>query len=74
VPLKLVKNVSTQPEQANQEKSRDEYLVACLRDEVNDPKYSDWERSFIASVARQMHQGRKLSDKQKAILERIWGK
>jgi hypothetical protein len=72
LPLKLVKNISRQ--QANQEKTRDEYLVACLRDEVHDPKYSDWERSFIGSVARQMRQGHKLSDKQKAILERIWGK
>jgi hypothetical protein len=74
LPLKLVKNINTQPEQANQEKSRDEYLVACLRDEVHDPKYSDWERSFIASVARQLGQGCKLSDKQKTILERIWDK
>jgi hypothetical protein len=60
--------------EVDKEKSRDEYLVACLRDEVNDPKFSDWERGFITSVARQVRQGRKLSEKQKQILERIWDK
>jgi hypothetical protein len=49
-------------------------LVACLRDEVNDAKFSEWERGFITSVARQVAQGRKLSEKQKQILERIWDK
>ena len=72
--LKLVKNVNQKPAQASKEKSRDEYLVACLRDEVNDPKFSDWERGFITSLARQVSQGRKLSEKQKQILERIWDK
>lgn len=72
--LKLVKGDNRKPEQVNQDKSRDEYLVACLRDEVNDPKFSEWERGFIASLARQVGQGRKLSEKQKQILERIWDK
>ena len=72
--LKLVKNVNQKPEQVSKEKSRDEYLVACLRDEVNDPKFSEWERGFITSLARQVSQGRKLSEKQKQILERIWDK
>ncbi len=72
--LKLVKSTNKKPEQVNQEKPRDEYLVACLKDEVNDPKFSDWERDFINSLARQVSQGRKLSEKQKQILERIWDK
>jgi hypothetical protein len=72
--LKLVKNVNKKPQQVAQEKSRDEYLVACLRDEVNDPKFSEWERGFITSLARQVSQGRKLSERQKQILERIWNK
>jgi hypothetical protein len=72
--LKLVKSSNKKPEEVNKEKSRDEYLIACLRDEVNDPKFSEWERGFITSVARQVSQGRKLSEKQKQILERIWDK
>jgi len=72
--LKLVKSVNQKPAQVSKEKSRDEYLVACLRDEVNDPKFSEWERGFITSLARQVSQGRKLSEKQKQILERIWDK
>jgi hypothetical protein len=72
--LKLVRSANKKPEQVSKEKSRDEYLVACLRDEVNDPKFSEWERGFITSLARQVSQGRKLSEKQKQILERIWDK
>lgn len=72
--LKLVKSTNKKPQEVSQEKSRDEYLVACLKDELNDPKFSDWERDFITSLARQVGQGRKLSEKQKQILERIWDK
>jgi hypothetical protein len=72
--LKLVNGVSKKPEQVNSKKSRDEYLVACLREEASDAKFSEWERGFIASLARQVGQGRKLSDKQRQILERIWDK
>ena len=71
--LKLVK-ISKRPEQAKQQKSREEYLIACLREERDDPKFSDWEKQFIGSLARQMDQGRKPTDKQKEILERIWKK
>ena len=72
--LKLVKGANRKPEQDSKEKPRDEYLIACLREEVNDPKFSEWERGFIVSVARQVSQGRTLSEKQKQILERIWDK
>jgi hypothetical protein len=72
--LKLVKSSNKRPEPVSKEKSRDEYLIACLREEVNDPKFSEWERGFITSLARQVSQGRKLSEKQKQILERIWDK
>jgi hypothetical protein len=72
--LKLVKGISKDAQRGTGEKSRDEYRVACLRDELNDPKFTDWERGFIASLARQVDLGRKLSDKQKQILERIWDK
>jgi hypothetical protein len=72
--LRLVRGVRREPEKPKEQKSRGEYLVACLTEEANDPKFSDWERDFIMSLARQVGQGRKLSDKQKEILERLWDK
>ncbi len=72
--LKLIKAVSQGPDQRKQQKSREEYLIACLREERQDPKFSDWEKQFIGGLARQMDQGRKLTIRQKEILERIWKK
>jgi hypothetical protein len=72
--LKLVKGISKTGDPAKRQKSREEYLIACLREERNDPKFSDWEKQFIGSLARQVDQGRKLTERQKEILERIWKK
>lgn len=71
--LKLVKGISKTTSEVKQ-KSRAEYLILCLREEQNDPKFSDWEKQFIGSLARQVDQGRKLTERQKEILERIWKK
>lgn len=71
--LRLVK-MPKKAEPPQEQKSREEYLVACLREEANDPKFTDWERNFIASLSRQLRQGRQLTEKQKEILERIWEK
>jgi hypothetical protein len=71
--LKLVKGIS-KPREEIKQKSREEYLLACLREEKNDPRFSEWEKQFIASVAKQVDGGRKLTEKQQAILERIWDK
>jgi hypothetical protein len=72
--LRMVKGPRREAEKPNAQKSRAEYLVACLREEANDPKFSDWERDFIVSLARQVGLGGKLSEKQKEILERLWDK
>jgi hypothetical protein len=72
--LKLVKKSTRAQIPADKNKPREEYMLACLREERSDPKFSDWERNFIASLARQVDLGRKLSDRQKQILERIWDK
>ncbi len=72
--LKLVKGISKGGDQATRQKSREAYLIACLREERNDPKFSDWEKQFIGSLAKQLDQGRRLTDRQKEILERIWKK
>lgn len=72
--LRLVRRSQNVSEQPKEQKSRAEYLVACLSEEADDPKFSDWERDFIRSLARQVVLGRKLSDKQKDILERLWDK
>ncbi len=72
--LKLVKTNSKPAVEQKQQKSREQYLIACLRDERDDPKFSEWEKQFIGSLAKQLDQGRSLSGKQKEILERIWKK
>lgn len=72
--LNLVKGISKVEDQAKQQKSREEYLIACLREERSDPKFSDWEKQFIGSLARQIDQGRKITERQKEVLERIWKK
>jgi hypothetical protein len=72
--IRMVRGIRGEPEKPEQHKSREEYLVACLGEEANDSKFTDWERSFITSLVRQVGQGRKLTDKQKEILERLWEK
>jgi hypothetical protein len=72
--LRMVKGIHREPEKSQRHKSREEYLIACLGEEANDAKFTDWERGFIASLVKQVGQGRKLSDKQKEILERLWEK
>jgi hypothetical protein len=72
--LKLVKGIGKSQDKPKQQKSREHYLVACLREERDDPKFSDWEKEFIGSIANQIDQGRALSEKQKDILERLWKK
>jgi hypothetical protein len=72
--LKLVKKSDRPPIPADKTKSREDYMLACLRDELRDPKFSDWEKNFIASLAKQVDLGRRLTDRQKEILERIWDK
>ena len=71
--LKLVRTPK-QPISGKRQKSREEYLVACLSEEANDPKFTDWEKNFIMSLTRQVGRGGKLSLKQKEILKRLWKK
>ena len=72
--LRLVRGIPKESEIPKKQKSREEYLVACLGEEAKDPKFTDWERRFIASLVRQVALGRKLTPKQKEILERLWEK
>jgi len=72
--LRLVRGIQKEPEKPKTQKTREEYLVACLSEEAKDPKFSDWERSFITSLARQIGLGRKLTPKQNEIVERLWKK
>jgi hypothetical protein len=67
----MVRGIQREPEP---QKSREEYQVGCLREEADDPKFTAWERDFIASLVRQVGQKRKLTEKQKEILERLWEK
>ncbi len=71
--LKLVRTPK-EPKPSKRQKSREEYLVACLSEEANDPKFTDWEKNFILSLTRQVGRGRKPSSMQKEILQRLWKK
>ncbi len=71
--LKLVRTAK-EPMPGKQQKSREAYLVACLSEEANDPKFTDWEKNFIMSLTRQVGRGAKLSLKQQEILKRLWKK
>ena len=71
--LKLVRTPK-EPKPRKQPKSREEYLVACLSEEANDPKFTGWEKNFIMSLTRQVVRGSNLSPKQKEILQRLWKK
>jgi hypothetical protein len=39
---------------------------------MNTDRLSEWEKQFFESVSEQWEQHRKLSDKQKEVLGRIW--
>ena len=47
--LKLIR-IPKEPKPSKQQKSREEYLVACLSEEANDPKFTGWEKNFILSL------------------------
>ncbi len=71
--LKLVR-IPKEPKPSKQQKSREEYLVSCLSEEASDAKFTDWEKYFILSLAGQVGRERKLSPKQREILQRLWKK
>lgn len=53
------------------------YQISCLLEDIDgDDKYTEWERTFIWSIAKQIEgqSEAKLSDKQQEVLERIWNK
>jgi len=54
-----------------------DYMLSDLeaRVEADDPKLDEWEKEqFLPSIIEQWDRRRKLSDKQKFILGRIWDK
>ena len=71
--LKLIR-IPKEPKPSKQQKSREEYLVACLSEEANEPKFTDWEKNFILSLTRQVRRGRRPSSMQKEVLQRLWKK
>jgi len=73
VALKLIR-IPKEPKPSKQQKSREEYLVACLSEEANDPKFTGWEKNFILSLTRQVRRGRRPSSMQKEVLQRLWKK
>jgi len=40
--------------------------------EKRESKLTDWERTFVDSISDQLTKGRRLSEKQAELLDRIW--
>lgn len=72
--LRLAKGISREPTREKARKTREEYLLECLSEEAEDPRFTPWEREFVRSLARQLSRGRPPTPKQKAVLERLWQK
>ncbi len=62
-----------QEDHSMDQQNRATFILKCLNDEANDD-YTDWERGFVANVSRQVEKGKDLSEKQEAILEKIYSK
>ena len=52
--------------------THDEHQQMVKDCEKRESKLTDWERGFIDSISKQMAEGRRLSEKQAATLDRIW--
>lgn len=52
--------------------THDEHQQMVQDCENRESKLTDWERSFVDSIGRQMADGRALSEKQAENLDRIW--
>ena len=52
---------------------REHYILKCLIDEIPQGQFTDWEETFIESVNKQLKAKGELTDRQKEILERIFG-
>ena len=52
--------------------NHDEHAQMVTDCENREEKLTDWERSFIDSIGRQLAQGRSLTDKQSETLNKIW--
>jgi len=55
---------------------RAHYIITCILDEIDDDFYTDWEREFVESIAKQI-EGKKevtLTELQEEKLEDIWRK
>lgn len=50
----------------------DEHQQMVTDCENRESKLTDWERSFIDSISRQLADGRRLSEKQAERLDAIW--
>lgn len=53
---------------------KQEYLSLISDCETRDKRMTDWEKEFIASLRRQLEEGRRPSPKQVDVLDRVWEK
>lgn len=50
----------------------DEYITLLDDCEKREQRLSDWERSFVDSLRRQIEQGKRPSAKQIEVLDEVW--
>ena len=71
--IEIAGPMKQQEDHSMDQQNRATFILKCLVDEANDD-YTDWERGFVANVSRQVENGKDLSPKQEAVLERIYNK
>jgi len=54
------------------QQNRATFMLKCLVDELDG--LTEWEQGFIESVEKRVNRGQDLSDKQEAVLEKIYNK
>lgn len=52
--------------------NHDENMTMVQDCENRESKLTDWERTFIDSIRRQLESGRGLSEKQRESLDQVW--
>jgi len=61
-----------QEDHSMDQQNRATFILKCLVDELD--SLTEWEQGFIESIEKRVNRGQDLSDKQEAVLERIYNK
>ena len=65
----LARALSAPPEPSSEPDSNLPFIVRCLHQH---PALTEWEAKFLASIVALQARGRRLSDKQRAVIFKTW--